>query len=119
MKDNITIAKKLYNPTPKVEKIVIELCKLFDTPLPNGITISSLSFQKGKLKLCKELDVKEIVRSNDHLFVEIHWYPMPSISTTSDPFCSAFVLRYNSLLKLYKEIKKVFSSLHTQKAAWD
>lgn len=106
----LDIARVLYKPTPKVEEVVLMLCDLFDTPLANGVTVDSLTFNKGALRLCG-LSVKKIVRGGQHCGIEVHWYPNYSISSTKDPFCSAFVLRYNSLLKLYKKVKKTISTL--------
>lgn len=107
---DLETARALYHPTPKVEALVLKLCDLFDKPLPNGVTINGLRFDSCKLKVCG-LIVKSIVREKTHCGVLIHWYPNFTISTTTDPFCSAFILRYNSLQKLYREIEKIISSL--------
>lgn len=107
-KDYLKIAKALYKPTPKVEGLVLKLCDLFDKPLPNGVTINSLTFKEGTLTL-GGLKVKKVIRGGRHCGIEVHWYPNFNISTKNDPFCSAFVLRYNSLEKLYREVEKVFS----------
>lgn len=107
----IKLARILYRPTPKVEELVLKLCDLFDKPLPNGVTINSLTFKENALKL-GGLSVKEIIRSDEpHMGVEVHWYPDFNISTKQDPYCSAFVLRYNSLNKLYREIEKALSTM--------
>ena len=108
--DYLRIAKALYKPTPKVEGLVLKLCDLFDKPLPNGVTITSLTFKKGALKV-GGLSVKELIRGEQHYGVEVHWYPDFTLSTKTDPFCSAFILRYNSLEKLYSEVEKVLSSM--------
>lgn len=107
-KDYLTIAKALYKPSPKVEGLVLKLCDLFDKPLPNGVTITSLTLPKGALKI-GGLSVKELIRGGQHCGVEVHWYPDFTKSTKTDPFCSAFILRYNSLEKLYREVEKVLS----------
>lgn len=107
-KDCLTIAKALYKPSPKVEGLVLKLCDLFDKPLPNGVTITSLTLPKGALKI-GGLSVKELIRGGQHCGVEVHWYPDFTKSTKTDPFCSAFILRYNSLEKLYREVEKVLS----------
>ena len=109
-KDYLTIAKALYKPTPKVEALVLKLCDLFDKPLPNGVTITSLTFKEGALKI-GGLPVKELIRGGQHCGIEVHWYPDLTLSTKTDPFCSAFILRYNSLEKLYREVEKVISHL--------
>ena len=109
-KEHLEIARILYKPTPKVEVLVLKLCDLFDKPLPNGVTITSLTFKKGAITL-GDLSVKELIRGGQHCGIEVHWYPDFTKSTKTDPFCSAFILRYNSLEKLYREVEKVLSSM--------
>jgi hypothetical protein len=109
-KEHLEIARALYKPTPKVEALVLKLYDLLDKPLLNGATITSLSFKKGALTL-GGLSVKELVKSGQHCGVEVHWYPDFTLSTKTDPFCSAFILRYNSLEKLCREVEKVLSSM--------
>ena len=109
-KDYLTIAKALYKPSPKVEGLVLKLCDLFDKPLPNGVTITSLKFKEGALTLGGS-KVKEVIRGGQHCGIEVHWYPDFTLSTNTDPFCSAFILRYNSLEKLYREVEKVLSAM--------
>lgn len=109
-KEHLEIARILYKPTPKVEGLVLQLCDLFDKPLPNGVTITSLTFKEGALTL-GNLSVKELIRGGQHCGVEVHWYPDFNASTKIDPFCSAFILRYNSLEKLYREVEKVISQM--------
>ncbi len=108
----LEIARILYKPSPKVEGLVLKLCDLFDKPLPNGVTVTSLTFKEGALTLCEGRGkVKEVIRGGQHCGVEVHWYPDFTLSTNNDPFCSAFILRYNSLEKLYREVEKVISHL--------
>lgn len=108
--EHLETARALYKPTPKVEALVLKLCDLFDEPMPNGIAIDTLSFRENALKL-SGLCVKKVIRCENHLGVEIHWFPRWDISTTEDPYCSAFALRYNSLEKLIKKLEEVFSLL--------
>jgi hypothetical protein len=112
-KEHLEIARALYKPTPKVEGLVLQLCDLFDKPLPNGVTITSLTFKEGALTL-GGLKVKEVIRGGLHCGIVVHWYPNFNVSTKTDPFCSAFILRYNSLEKLYREVEKVFSQMREQ-----
>lgn len=109
-KEHLGIARALYRPTPKVEALALKLCDLFDKPLPNGVAITSLTFKKGALTL-GGLSVKELIRGGQHCGMEVHWYQDSTLSTKTDPFCSAFILRYNSLEKLYREVEKVLSSM--------
>ena len=104
------IARALYKPSPKVETLVLKIMGLFDKPLSNGVTINGLRFDNGYLKISGTC-VRMVVRSEDHCGIEVHWEPNFQLSTTSDPFCSAFILRYNSLLKLYREVEKVLSTM--------
>ena len=106
----LNTARALYKPTPKVEALVLKLCNLFDEPLSNGETITSISFDEKVLKI-SGLFVKKLIRGGQHRGIEVHWYPNHNISTQSDPFCSAFILRYNSLEKLYRETIKIISQL--------
>ena len=107
--NHLETAKLLYHPSKKVETIVTNLITLFDTPLPNGVKVTEITFEHNALPLCG-LQVKSVEREDSHCAILVHWYPNYSISTTSDPFCSAFILKYNSLQKLYKEVKKAFDS---------
>lgn len=111
-KEHLEIARALYRPTPKVEALVLKLCDLFDKPLPNGVTITSLTFKKGALTL-GDLSVKELIRGGQHCGIEVHWYPNFTLSTKTDPFCSAFILRNNSLEKLCREVEKAFAAMQT------
>ena len=111
-KEHLEIARALYKPTPKVEALVLKLCDLFDKPLPNGVAITSLTFKKGALTL-GGLCVKELIKGGQHCGIEVHWYPNFTLSTNADPFCSAFILRYNSLEKLYREVEKAFAAMQT------
>ena len=109
-KEHLEIARALYKPSPKVEALVLKLCDLFDKPLPNGVTVTTLTFKEGALTL-SGLKVKELIRGGQHCGVEVHWYQDFTKSTKTDPFCSAFMLRYNSIEKLYREVEKVFSAI--------
>ena len=109
-KEHLEIARALYKPTPKVEALVLKLCNLFDKPLPNGVAITSLTFKKGALAL-GGLCVKELIKGGQHCGIEVHWYLDSTLPTKTDPFCSAFILRYNSLEKLYREVEKMRSSM--------
>lgn len=109
-KDYLTIAKALYKPSPKVEALVLKLCDLFDKPLPNGVTITSLTFKEGALTL-GDLSVKELIRGGQHCGIEVHWYPDFTLSTNTDPFCSAFILTYEELTTIYSKLSKVFTTL--------
>ena len=107
--DYLSIAKALYKPTPKVEGLVLKLCDLFDKPLPNGVTITSLTFKEGSLKI-GNLSVKELIRGGQHCGVEVHWYPDFTLSTKTDPFCSAFILTYEELNTIYSKLSKVLAT---------
>lgn len=105
-------AKQLYHPTSKVEKKVLEMVNLFDTPLQNkrgAITITSLSFKKDFIKI-GDLSVKKVERENSPSAILIHWYPIPHLSNKTDVYCSAFVLSEKELNKIYKEINKQFKN---------
>lgn len=111
--EHIAIARQLYKPTPKVEQLVLEICDLFDKPLPNGVTIDVLRFNGSYLTI-GGLSVSFIEREHSHSGILVHWEPKYDISNRKDPYCSAFILRYNSLLKLKRELEKVFNNLLEQ-----
>ena len=108
--NNLKMARAVYKPSQKVEDLVLKLFKLFDTPLPNGVVVKELNFEKGHLKYL-DVSVKSIKRVDTFLGIEVHWYPKRDISLESDPFCSIYAFRYNTLKKLYREVKKVQSTL--------
>ena len=108
-KEHLEIARALYKPTPKVESLVLKLCDLFDKPLPNGVTITSLTFKEGSLKI-GNLSVKELIRGGQHCGIEVHWYPDFTLSTKTDPFCSAFILTYEELNTIYSKLSKVLAT---------
>jgi len=99
----------LYKPTDKVESVVKEIMELLNTPLNNGVAIKSMTFDKGAIKIAN-LYVRKVAMVKTHLGIEVHWFQEPKISTTQYPYCSAFMLRYNSLVKLKKSIQMVISS---------
>ena len=70
-KEHLEFARALYEPTPKVEALVLKLCDLFDKPLPNGVTVKSLAFKEGALKV-GGLSVKELIRGGQHCGIEVH-----------------------------------------------
>ena len=108
--DQIAQARQLYKPSQKVEQLVLEICDLFDKPQSNGVTINGLRFDSNFLELCG-LNVKEVVREDSHSALLIHWFPRYDISKVRDPFCSAFILRYNTLMKLKKTLEEVMNKI--------
>jgi hypothetical protein len=104
--DYLSIAKALYKPTPKVEGLVLKLCDLFDKPLPNGVTITSLTFKEGSLKI-GNLSVKELIRGGQHCGIEVHWYPNFNVSTKNDPYCSAYILHNHEIRKLIHHVNHI------------
>lgn len=109
-KEHLETARFLYKHTKEVENLVLDTIKMFDTPLSNGTCIRSLFFDKGYFKL-GELSVSKVIRVNNHLGIEIHWYPYYEVSTENDPFCSAFILTAKEAEKFHDTIQKTFSSL--------
>ena len=109
--EQIAQARQLYKPSQKVERLVLEICDLFDKPQSNGVTINGLRFDSNFLELCGGLNVKEVVREDSHSALLIHWFPRYDISRQRDPFCSAFILRYNTLMKLKKTLEEVMNKI--------
>ena len=94
----------LYQPTQLVISLIDEICKELDKrgygygdkfTMPEG-------FRIGK----PALTMLSMEREDSHCHLLIHWKPDFKISTKRDPFCSAFILRPNTLKKILKHIRK-------------
>ena len=90
----------LYQPTDLVIGLVDEICKELEKQgygfgkkfyMPEGFTI-------GK----PAITMLSMERENSHCHLLINWKPNFHISTTTDPCCSGFILRPNSLRKILK-----------------
>jgi hypothetical protein len=87
-----------------VEGLVVRIVELLEKHNVNGVRIddSSLTIDDEAVRMI------EIEHSNSVLL--IHWEPNPYISTTTDPFCSAFILTYEELNKIYSKLSKVLAT---------
>ena len=94
---------KLYKATPLKMQLVDELISVikncFHGVETNGIRFDS-TFKVGGLYL-KSLDLDEISG------VLIHWEPDFKISTQSDPYCSAYILKPREIRRIIKKITEV------------
>ena len=93
------IARQLYRPQWGVEEVVAKMCDLFDKSSINGVRFDT-TFKLGGMS------VKLVEREHSHSAILVHWEPDFRISTTSDPFCSAYILTLREVNKLYKELEK-------------
>jgi hypothetical protein len=96
-------ARLLYRPKKGVEEVVAKMCDLFDKSSCNGVRFDS-TFKLGGTS------VKFVEREHSHSAILVHWEPDFRVSTTSDPFCSAYILTLREANKLYKELEKNISN---------
>ena len=106
-KEYLKIARMLYNPSHKVEYMVLNMIKFFKNK-----NISNIHFPMGEVTFEQEngdkLRLKEICSNTQekHLGIEVHWWADNTVSTTSDPFCSAFILSENELSIIWEKINE-------------
>jgi hypothetical protein len=103
-KKHLETARLLYHPSKEVEGLVVRIVELLEKHNVNGVRIDDSS-----LKL-DELSVRMIAIEHSHCVLTIHWEPNPTISTTQDPYCSAFILTYEELNTIYSKLSKVFAT---------
>ncbi len=107
---------QLYKATPLKLQLVEELANAIKH-CSNGVETNGIDFRDTKLKLngisvrLLEIDPQELGN------VLVHWYPKFDTSTTSDPFCSAYILTPKELRKLIKTITNIkdFYNSHLNK----
>ena len=103
-KKHLETARLLYHPSKGVEGLVVSIVELLEKH-----DVDSVRIDYGSLKL-DELSVRMIEIEHSHSVLLIHWEPNPTISTTSDPFCSAFILTYEELNTIYSKLSKVLAT---------
>lgn len=106
----------VYKATPTKLKLVDELINILKTTAQH-VELTSLSFEKDFLTLKDNLSVRQVEIDPQEIgAVLIHWYPKFDVSTTSDPFCSAYVLTPKELRKIIKTLQdvKVFHKKHSK-----
>ena len=102
-KEHLETARLLYHPSKEVEGLVVRIVELLEKRNVNGVR-----FDNSSLKL-NELTVRMILIEHSHCVLSVHWEPNPTISTTQDPFCSAFILTYEELNTIYSKLSKVLA----------
>lgn len=106
-KEYLKIARMLYKPSHKVEYMVLNMIEFFKNK-----NISNIHFPMGEVTFEQEngdkLRLKEICSNTQekHLGIEVHWWADNTVSTTSDPFCSAFILSENELSIIWEKINE-------------
>lgn len=103
-KEHLETARLLYHPSKEVEGLVVSIVELLEKHDVNSVHIDDSS-----LKI-DELSVRMIEIEHSHSALLIHWEPNPTISTTSDPFCSAFILTYEELNTIHSKLSKVLAT---------
>ncbi len=101
---HLETARVLFEPSKEVEGLVVRIVELLEKH-----NVNSVRFDDSSLKL-NELTVRMIEVEHSHCVLLVHWEPNPTISTTSDPFCSAFILTYEELNTIYSKLSKVFAT---------
>ena len=99
---------QLYRATPLKLQLVDELIKELKKCFGEHMNANGIRLDSGSLKLKDNLSVRMIEIDPQVIgAVLIHWYPDFNVSTTSDPFCSAYILTPNELRKLIKAVQDV------------
>jgi len=96
-------SQMLYNPSAKVIEMTL---KIEETMKHKKRTIVKLpkSVKLGGLNCTRiELDTQGCG------VILVHWEPNFQISTQTDPYCSALILKYNTLCKLLRIITALLS----------
>ena len=104
---------QLYKPTPLRLKLVDELISEIKSCFGDKVVTTTIEFKRHVLKL-GGIWVKSVQTEENGIGgVLVHWEANPRISTTTDPFCSAYVLSTNevkSLLQYIKMVKAIYAS---------
>lgn len=107
------IRVQLYKPTPLRLKLVDELISEIKSCFGEKVVTDTIEFKRHVLKL-GGMWVKSVQTEEKGIGgVLVHWEANPRISTTTDPFCSAYILSTNevkSLLQTVKMIKAIYTS---------
>lgn len=103
-KEHLETARLLYHPSKEVEGLVVRIVELLEKHNVNGVRMDNSSLKVG------DLTVRMIVIEHSHSVLLIHWEPNPTISTTQDPFCSAFILTYEELNTIYSKLSKMIAT---------
>ena len=104
---------QLYKPTPLRLKLVDELISEIKSCFGDKVITDKIEFEHHAFKL-GGMWVKSVQTEENGIGgVLVHWEANPRISTTTDPFCSAYILTTNevkSLLQQIKMIKAIYAS---------
>lgn len=104
---------QLYKPTPLRLKLVDELISEIKSCFGDKVITDTIEFEHHAFKL-GGMWVKSVQTEEKGIGgVLIHWEANFRISTTTDPFCSAYILSTNevkSLLKYIKSVKAIYAS---------
>ena len=94
----------LYKPTSLVIKLVNKICKELEN---RGYGFGDRFFMPKQFTIGKPaLTMLSMEREDSHCQLLIHWKPDFDVSTSTDPYCSGFILRPNSLMKILNYIQK-------------
>ena len=98
---------KLYKATPLKLKLVDTLISTIQSCFGDKIETTSITLKKQVLKIDK-LYVRQIEIDKELIGgVLIHWFPDFSISTKTDPYCSAYMLKHTEIAKIMNFVSKI------------
>lgn len=103
MKILLEMAKKIYKPNKEQIEWVKKIYTLLDKH-SKKVSLGDTDFRPW----IGDLQLKGIEIEQSPCIVLIHWVPDFSISTKTDPCCSAFVLSAKELKEVYDFLAKKF-----------
>lgn len=89
----------LYHPTQKVVDVTRQLEQLLKDKCHDSMLLPPNTMLGGIEATHIELD------KLGYGIILVHWKPNFKISTKNDPYCSALILKYNTLCKLYRIVR--------------
>ena len=109
----MNLRAQLYKPTPLRIKLVDELISEIKSCFGEKVVTDTIEFKHHAVKL-GGIWVKSVQTEENGIGgVLVRWEANPRISTTTDPFCSVYILSTNevkSLLQYIKMIKATYAS---------
>lgn len=97
-KKHLEVIKKIYGPSPLQMRWVMKIKSLLEGKGAD-IHFTDRTINIGGLY------VRGVCLEDTHTQVRVEWFPERTISTNSNPFCSAFILSVRELRLLHKALK--------------
>lgn len=99
---NLELIKKIYKPSKLQMRWVNFIKKLLEQ---KGVNVS---YAEKSIKI-SGLYLKGVYLEDTHSQVRVEWFPDYTISTNSNPFCSAYMLNVRELRLLYNVLEKTLN----------